>query len=240
MFGRLLGPRSFDSLKGPLAYKQAFFPIAFGDIDFIWTTTIALIIYSRNWAFVASIIVDRFKGDQCPFLLEALTRVDNNLFFFQQHVKAACDLLPPPAWACLPPFEQFIGQQMVHFQDSISKCLHHHTLSNMLFNKIFETHCVQILSCFGLGAGVLVYNSINFPSLSIIFPILFHSASNMTWSTTSFNYRYPLMYVHTSHRCYKCHFLCCAHGNEHIGTHDEVCDTFSTIAQDANFHVGRN
>jgi hypothetical protein len=29
---------------------------------------------------------------------------------------------------------------MVRFQDSISECLHHHTLFNMLFDKIFEAH----------------------------------------------------------------------------------------------------
>jgi hypothetical protein len=34
------------------------------------------------------------------------------------------------------------------------------------------------------------------------------------------------------------HLLCCAHGNERIGTHDVICDTFATIARDAGFHVG--
>jgi hypothetical protein len=34
------------------------------------------------------------------------------------------------------------------------------------------------------------------------------------------------------------HFLHCAHGNECIGTHDVVCDTFGTIALDVGFHVG--
>jgi hypothetical protein len=33
--------------------------------------------------------------DQCPFLLEALTRISNNTFHFQQHFKVTCDLLPP-------------------------------------------------------------------------------------------------------------------------------------------------
>jgi hypothetical protein len=34
------------------------------------------------------------------------------------------------------------------------------------------------------------------------------------------------------------HLLHCAHGNEHMGTHDAVCDTFVAIAQDVGFHVG--
>jgi hypothetical protein len=35
------------------------------------------------------------------------------------------------------------------------------------------------------------------------------------------------------------HLLCCVHGNECTGTHDAICDTFATIARDANFHVGQ-
>jgi hypothetical protein len=78
--------------------------------------------------------------NQHPFLLEALTRIDNNTFHFQQHLNATCDFLPPLARACLPPFEQLIEQQMVHIQDSILEHLHHHTLFNMLFDGIFEAH----------------------------------------------------------------------------------------------------
>jgi hypothetical protein len=51
--------------------------------------------------------------DQRPFLLEALTQVDNNTFHFQQHIKTTCDLLLPPTRVCFPPFEQLIEQQMV-------------------------------------------------------------------------------------------------------------------------------
>jgi hypothetical protein len=78
--------------------------------------------------------------DQHPFLFEALTQVDNNTFPFQQHLKAACDLLPPLACACLPPFEQLIEQHIVQLQDSISECLHHHTFFSMFFNMISEAH----------------------------------------------------------------------------------------------------
>jgi hypothetical protein len=72
--------------------------------------------------------------DQRFFLLEALVRVNNNTFSFQQHLKAACDLLPPLARACLSPFE-LIEQQIFQLQDSISEHLHHHTLSNIIFDK---------------------------------------------------------------------------------------------------------
>jgi hypothetical protein len=35
------------------------------------------------------------------------------------------------------------------------------------------------------------------------------------------------------------HFLCCVHGNEHIGTHDVVPNTFDAIVQNVGFHMGR-
>jgi hypothetical protein len=35
------------------------------------------------------------------------------------------------------------------------------------------------------------------------------------------------------------HFLCCAHDNECMVTHDAVCDTFVAIAQDVSFHMGQ-
>jgi len=34
------------------------------------------------------------------------------------------------------------------------------------------------------------------------------------------------------------HFLRCVHGNEHIGTHDAIRDTFIAIALDVGFHMG--
>jgi hypothetical protein len=42
---------------------------------------------------------------------------------------------------------------MVQFQASISEHLHYHIVSNMFFNRIFEAHRAQILSCYGLRAG---------------------------------------------------------------------------------------
>jgi len=82
IFGRLLGPRSFDNPKKLLTHKQTSFPITFGDIGFILTATIAPTTYLRNWALVTSIIAIKFMVDQCHFLLEALAQVDNNTFPF--------------------------------------------------------------------------------------------------------------------------------------------------------------
>jgi len=113
MFERLLGPRSFNSPKGPLAHKQACFPITFGGIELISTSTIAPTTYLRNWALIALVIVVRFMVDRHPFLVEASTQINNNTFLFQQHFKATCDLLPPPTHACFPPFQQLITQQIV-------------------------------------------------------------------------------------------------------------------------------
>jgi hypothetical protein len=105
MFGRLLGPRSFDNLEGPLASKQTSFPITFGSIKLIPMATIALATYLGSWALVISIIIARFMVDQCPFLLEALAQINNNGLPFQQRFKAACDLLFPLVRRCCPSFE---------------------------------------------------------------------------------------------------------------------------------------
>jgi hypothetical protein len=113
VFGCFLGPRSFDSPERILAHKQTSLPITFGDIELISTSTISPTAYLGSWALVALVIIVRFMVNQRPFLLEALARINNNIFPFQQHLKVARDLLPPPTHVCLPPFEQLIGQQMV-------------------------------------------------------------------------------------------------------------------------------
>jgi len=154
VFGCFLGPWSFDNPKGLLTHKQGILLITFGGIGFIPTATIGPTTYLRNWALVASIIVIRFIVDQHPFLFEALAWVDNNTFPFQQHFKVACGLLLAAICTCFLSFEQLIGQQMVQLQDSISKHLHHHTLSSILSNGIFKTYCVRILSCYGPWACV--------------------------------------------------------------------------------------
>jgi hypothetical protein len=105
MFMHLLGPKSFDNPKGPLAHKQTFLLITFNGIGLISTTIIALVAYLGSWALVASIIIAKLMVHQHPFLLETLARVDNNTFLFQQHLKATCNLLLSLVRACLPLFE---------------------------------------------------------------------------------------------------------------------------------------
>jgi hypothetical protein len=63
LFGHLLGPRFFDSLKGLLTHKQLFFTITFGGIGLILIATITLGAYLKSWAFVISIIVIKFMVD---------------------------------------------------------------------------------------------------------------------------------------------------------------------------------
>ncbi len=87
LFGHLLGPKSFENLKRPLACKQTFLLKFFGGIGFILTTIITLIAYLGSWAFVASIIVAKFMIDQRPYLLEALSWVDNNTFPFSNTLR---------------------------------------------------------------------------------------------------------------------------------------------------------
>jgi hypothetical protein len=72
VFGCLLGPRSFDNPKGPSTHKQVSFPIIFGGVRLISTSTIAPTIYLGSWALITLVIAIKFMVDQHPFLLEAL------------------------------------------------------------------------------------------------------------------------------------------------------------------------
>jgi len=63
--------------------------------------------------------------------------------------------------------------KMVQFHDSISKHLHHHTCSRMLFDKIFETHCAQILSCFSPEAGTWLTTWLAFSTFWLFSPSFF-------------------------------------------------------------------
>ncbi len=176
---------------------------------------------------------------QCPFLLEVLAQ-NNNTFPFQQHLKMTCDLLPPPSHACLIPFEQFIEQHMIQLQDSISEHLHHHTISSMFFDGTFEAHHAQILSCYGPRASAWLTSSTSLPNLLIIFPNFLHNIWYMTWTTPSFNYRHPLMCVHTSHWLYgDWPLMFCSWQWTHIETHDAIRNTFATIGWNIGFHVGQ-
>ncbi len=149
----------------------------------------------------------------------------------------ACDLLPPLACACFPPFEQLIGQQMVQLQDSILERLHHHTLSSMLPDKTFEAHHAWILLCSSSKVGTWLVARLVFLAFWL-FSLIFYTTL-CTWLGL------PHPSIVSIPRCVHpinlmgIHLLLCAHGNEHIRTHDAICDTFAAITQDVSFHMGR-
>jgi len=146
----------------------------------------------------------------------------------------ACDFLPPPARACLFPFEQFIRQQIVQLQDSILERLHHHTLSNIFFDGTSKAHHAQILSCFSVRTSAWLTFQLIFPAFrlfSLIFCITFCTRLGL-----------PCPSIISISQCVcthpidplGIHLLCCVHGNEHIGTHNVIRDTFAAIARDAS------
>jgi len=202
---------------------------------FISTATIALVAYLGSWA----LIVSSFMVDQHPFLFEALTWVDNNSFPFQQHLKVACDLLPPSIRGCFLSFKQFIRQQMVWLQDSIQEHLHHHTLSKMFVDKIYIAHHAWILSCFGPRVSVWLTtrplflsfwldSSIFFIVVRIWYGLPHPSIVNIPWCVCT----HPINPMGI-------HFLCCVHANKLTWTHDVIHYTFVAIMKDVGFHVGQ-
>jgi len=54
------------------------------------------------------------------------------------------------------------------FQNSISKCLHHHTFFSMFFNGIFEAHHARVISCFGPKASLWLTIWSIFPSFQLV------------------------------------------------------------------------
>jgi hypothetical protein len=128
---------------------------------------------------------------------------------------------------------------MVHFQDSISKCLHHHTLFSMFFDEIFEAHHAQILSCFSFGACVWFIAQPIYPTLwlfSPIFSIVFQMWLGLPhflivgFPQCACTHSIDLMGIHLLH---------CAHGNKHARTHDAIHNTFAIIMQNCcNLNLG--
>jgi len=87
---------------------------------------------------------------------------------------------------------------MVRLQDSISKCLHHHTFFPTCFWTRYLKRIMPKFIMFWPRGECLTYSPTNLPMFSINFPSLFHKVSYTTWIAPSFNCRYPLMHVHTS------------------------------------------
>jgi hypothetical protein len=148
-------------------------------------------------------------------------------------------LLSPQARTCFLSFEQFIEQQMVQFQESISKCLHHHTFSSMFSNARSKAHYAWILSCSNWKANVwLIIKQIflGFWLTSLVF-----STTLQIW------FELPHPSIASIPRCVcthpinpmSFHFLHCVHGNKCTWSHDAVHNTFVAMAWDVGFHKGR-
>jgi hypothetical protein len=112
---------------------------------------------------------------------------------------------------------------MVHFQDFISKCLHHHTLFNMLSDEIFEVHHAQIFSCFNLGAWAWFIAQPIYPALWLFSPISSIVFQIVGFPQCACTHSIDLMGIHLLH---------CAHGNKHMRTHDAIHNTFAIIMRD--------
>jgi hypothetical protein len=113
--------------------------------------------------------------------------------------------------------------------------------SNMLSNKISETHCAcaRILSYSNLRTCDWFIVRQTFPTFRLSSP----SFSTMLW--TWLGLPHPSITNIPQYMCThpinatNVHLLCYTHGNEHMGTHDAVHNTFAAIAWNINFHVGQ-
>jgi hypothetical protein len=103
---------------------------------------------------------------------------------------------------------------MVQLQDSILKCLHHHTFFyHVLQHDIWGPLCSNFIMFWPKGKH-LAYSLTNLSSLSIIIPSFLHTTLYITWITPSFNCKHPSMCIHTFINPMGIHLLHCAHGNE--------------------------
>jgi hypothetical protein len=128
---------------------------------------------------------------------------------------------------------------MVHLQDSISKHLHHRTLFNMLFNEIFEAHRAQMLSCFSLGACAWLIVQPIFPAFWLFSPLF--SITLQMWFGLPHPSIVGLPWCVCTHsiNLMGIHLLHYAHGNEHMGTHDAIHNTFVIIMRHCcNLNLG--
>jgi hypothetical protein len=128
---------------------------------------------------------------------------------------------------------------MVQLQNSISKHLHHHTFSSMLFNGTSKAHYAQILSCFGPRVGIWRIVRPIFPTFWLF--SLFFSFAFRTWLVQPHPSIRGVSWCVCTHpiNLMGIHLLRCADGNERIRTHDVIYDTFVAIAWNVGFHLGR-
>jgi hypothetical protein len=91
-------------------------------------------------------IASIFFQNSCPFLSRAIGDNNSNPIPFQAHFKWARDLLPPTTQISILPFEQMLKRGMNRLQESISKSMHKHSLSNIISKLFLDCHHVQLRS----------------------------------------------------------------------------------------------
>jgi len=128
---------------------------------------------------------------------------------------------------------------MVQLHNSISKCLHHHTLFNMFFNEISEVHHAQILSCSSPRVGIWLTTQpifSTFPLSSSKKFMAFHMWLGLPHPSIA---GIPGCVCTHFINLMEIHLLRYVHGNECIRFHDGIHNTFAAIAWDINFHEGQ-
>jgi hypothetical protein len=115
-------------------------PIFNGGISFIFVETTTLMVYLRSWAFVTLVNVFTFLLDSLPFLLEAIGENNLGLLAFHAHLKLFKKKLKIVMTTCLPSFKQLVKRGVIQLQKTISKRLHDHSFSNIIFNMSFDSH----------------------------------------------------------------------------------------------------
>jgi len=107
-----------------------------------------------------------------------------------------------------------------------------------LWQDIWNPSCSNLIMFWPQGMH-LTYSPTNLPNLWLSSP--YFSITFQTWLGLSHPSIIDILQCMCTHPIdVSCVLLLhCTHGNEHIGTHDAVHDTFVAIAQDVDFHVGR-
>ncbi len=160
-----------------------------------------------SWTFVTSIIGVRFMVDQHPFLLEALTWVNNNTFIFQQHIffpttpKGTMWSFTNPNTSGFFLLNNSLDNKWFNFKIpfwSVYIIIHFLTCFPTWYQRLIMLEFYHVLAL----ERHLAYTLIGIFILSIIFPNFFHITLNTAWIITSFNCRPTLMCVYTSHQPY--------------------------------------
>ncbi len=99
-------------------------------------------------------------------------------------------------------------------------------------------HCARILSCFGPRASAWFTVWLVFPAFWLSSP--FFCTTPLAWLGLPHLSIISICWCVCSHPIdlMGIHLLHCAHGNERIGTHDAIHNSFVAIAWNVSFHMG--